>query len=947
MPSILTRLKNLVAGPSLNGTPAALPPADRLAIVQRAKAQLDNAPRRERPASDEKVPQNYGAGIAGQVWFLPHQDSATKDSAEIRAAMRLMPRNPYVKAAWWTQILSVASQDGQMQAAEPGNTESEEQAKAAATMLDAVAGGKPGIAQSICTPLGPDGFTVAEKVWGVERRGTLDGKIVLKALKDKDPDDLRIGGDKFGNVTSIKSVRRTDGEWPIEDFVFVRYLPVFNEPLGMAAFRAAYGEYWMLDTIEKLRAIHHEKKMAGMLVGTYADDETKGPLETALRFAKTATWMAIPEGTKVEAVALSTASEPDYKSFVESKQTGIVTGISGAALQILQGTVPDARGDTKVQKQTSDLFPWLLTVLVQEAVTQQIVRDFIDFNYPYAAGGYPRYTLGGVEMKEMLEILQLVEAAGRVGFKLSKKHYARHLSLQQADPNDPEDAITPPAAGGMGGMQGGPGAPPGADPFAFGEDFAAFGWQAAQSRTGTTKAIGTGENAGSVLYGTDADTALAGKADDDKPNRDEDDDRDEGELKRLESAAASGDIDAGVAVHRKAQVHAEKLLADPSQRQPIDPKAGGESWKAASTGLGAQHSTAIGTHLATLTAGPDSSPGVMRKAFSGLVGAIKAAGALGVKAVGAFLGGIKRQLGPYGWWAGSLVAAAAIMAAPAAAAGLGLVGGWMALATTPGAAVAALSMRKVGAHLATKSAVKNWGYGRKFGEDDESDLFEEFADGRGFTGTIRDRLGREYRYVDGKRVADADETGKQAAEEQAGGGFGALEKGPDVKAREIGETQHARHGVELAALASGRGTPEQVLRRVGALRADVARTYGAAALESPEWKAVESHFDASKTKLQKATSDSAEEARSAVDDFAKGGKVRKGSQGWLDEHRDRAAKAGNEMASGLPGLFAAFKAKHRPVARQGESRFGERVTAVEVADALVHRFGWTPGAVPA
>jgi hypothetical protein len=75
------------------------------------------------------VPANYHGGIAGKVWFLPYQDSTTHDTPEIRAAMRLMRRDGYVKAAWEPQILTVASEDWQVQPSEePGNPESEEQA---------------------------------------------------------------------------------------------------------------------------------------------------------------------------------------------------------------------------------------------------------------------------------------------------------------------------------------------------------------------------------------------------------------------------------------------------------------------------------------------------------------------------------------------------------------------------------------------------------------------------------------------------------------------------------------------------------------------------------------------------------------------------------------------------------------------------------------------------
>jgi hypothetical protein len=470
VPGLLTRLRNAFGvKPNSGLTPFTYSPpvppvfnrAETLAAMQQA---IDESTRRPPPSSDEKVPTNYYGGAAGKIWFLPHVDSATKDSPEIRAAMRLMPRNPWVKSAWWTQILSVASQDWQWQPGEPGNPESEEQCKFAQTVVEEyTADGRHGCAQAICTPLGPDGFTIAEKVWGYAERGKLQRQIVLNAIKDKDPDQLRVEGDRFQNVLSVRPLREPGQPcYSIKDFVYTRYLPVFNDPLGMAAFRASYGEYWMLDTVEKLRVLHVEKRMAGTLIGTYENDDDKAPMENTLRALKSATWGLVPLGAKIESIRLSEASEPDYKSFVESKQTGIVTGISGASLQLMQGTVPDARANTKVQKQTSDLFPWLLTVMIQEVMNKQVIQDLIDFNYPYAAGGYPKITLGAVANQELLELLNLVEGAQRIGLKPSKKAYAKSLSIQEADPDDPDDALVPPSAG-MGGLGGDPFA---SDPFA-------------------------------------------------------------------------------------------------------------------------------------------------------------------------------------------------------------------------------------------------------------------------------------------------------------------------------------------------------------------------------------------------------------------------------------------------------------------------------------------------
>jgi len=774
-PSIITRLSSLLPGFQARPTPLKVGTADRpfelptespeeraTRLIEQTRRGIEEYRRRPAPSTGERIPANYYHGFGGRVWFLPYADSATQDSPEIRAAMRQMIRSPYVKAAWETQLLTVASEDFQVQPSEEGNSEAEEQAAFVRRVIEKhVRGGLPAIVRAIAAPFGPCGFTIAEKVWGHCERGPDEGKIVLTALKAKDTDPayLHLEGDSFNNLVSITSSRQLGERYPITDFVYARYLPVFDEPLGQAAFRPSYSAWWMLDTVDKLRVIHHEKRMAGMLVGTYASDDDKGPLEDALAKARTATWMSIPEGTRVEAIALSTASEPDYKSFVESKREEVVIGIAFATLQILQGNVPDARGDTKVQKQMSDLGPWLLMALVQDAINSQIIPDLIDFNYPYPAGGdYPRLTFGAVSNAEHLELLQLLQSGIQAGLTPSKKYYAKALGIQQADPNDPDDVLggqPPPGGpggfGGVGAMLGGQGPFGGGGVSPFSEaGFTAFGWddwrqieggkwrspggrvlsdaeyQARKSATpdddsepSTTAstlahagAIGTGAAVGGFVGGplgalvggavASAAARLVGYLDQNDFQR------------RVEA----GDPDTLRELGAGTRAVGAGLLNAAPKIEPADPAATRSAWQSAVTGLPKPVADQIGNGLESLAT--ERNPTRVGAILSGIARVIKAAGSIAMKAVRSFAESARRTLGPYGWWAGSILAATAIVAAPAVAVGAGLIPvAAGAIATAPAAASAVAAKRVMGG-MAAQSARRNWGsaasYAERFGE---------------------------------------------------------------------------------------------------------------------------------------------------------------------------------------------------------------------------------------
>lgn len=413
---------------------------------------------RERPATEERVADRMG-GPSSRFFFLPHPDAPLADPEDVRQGMRKMFRDPYVKTAWMTQVLTVASQDFQVHAADESDQLARQQAEFVERCLKRVQGGMVEVAITLLNPLGPDGYTIAEKVFEPVASGRDKGRVRYRALKSKSPSRVRIRVDRFNNPVGVEPVGESSVTYPMSDFVFLKYFGLYDAPEGMAAFRAAYGAYWMRDTVMKLRIIHHEKKIGGMLVGTYQNPADKAGLDDALARAKNATWMSIPEGVRVEALALSTASDTEYQQFVDSCNVDIVTGIAFASLQILQGQTTDARGDTKVQKSTSDLAAWYLTSLLQYALDTQLVPDLIDYNFPRVPDGeYPTVTFGAVSNQELVALADLVSRAQQIGLKPSRKYYAKALGIQEADPNDPDDQLQLPGQQGM-GMGGMPGMP--------------------------------------------------------------------------------------------------------------------------------------------------------------------------------------------------------------------------------------------------------------------------------------------------------------------------------------------------------------------------------------------------------------------------------------------------------------------------------------------------------
>jgi hypothetical protein len=382
----------------------------------------------------------FGKGLISQFWFLPYHDQLIGETPAMRAAYRLMLRSSTVKTGLYSKILSVASLDYQIQPDIPDSPRDLEACEFLKYNISRTPMGMFGLVHTILTHKLVNGHQLSEPVLDMEREDrTWRGKVVLADLKPKHPDTYDLQCDEYSNPAAVKGRGPNAGDvWPISDFVYSRYLPLYDDPLGTSDLRSAYQPYFMRDTVTKLRAIHAEKYTSPFMVGQYGNQDDKPDLEDALARARSNSWIAIPVGTQIEAKSIATSGESDYKSFIDDCDKQMLIGIVGAYLQILEGQVQDGRGSASVSKTVSELFQWLLAVIFQEVINKQLFPLLMRLNY--AGIGVPRLTLGGVSEDEIAKIIANMQGAQALGLKLSQKDAYTRLSMQP--PLGPDDELT-------------------------------------------------------------------------------------------------------------------------------------------------------------------------------------------------------------------------------------------------------------------------------------------------------------------------------------------------------------------------------------------------------------------------------------------------------------------------------------------------------------------------
>jgi len=256
------------------------------------------------------------------------------------------------------------------------------------------------------------------------------------------------------------------------EYVVWRRLPLYGQPQGWSAFRAAYSSWWMLTTAMTLRAQGCVNRAFPIIVGEYDVPSRLQQLEATLGLAASRSWMAIPTGVKVTALEVAGSGETYFKDFITDLRERIVIAIRGAFLQQMQGGQDKERGDSEVHEDAADLFVRFLQVSLCQVFNSRkhgLIRDFTDVNFSDVQQ-YHQLSFAKIDHGDLAKKLAVVVGLHRdLGLDLKKEEVYRAFGQEQPDAGD-EGAVLKGAAPPGGGAPGGEKPPPGGSPGQFGDD---------------------------------------------------------------------------------------------------------------------------------------------------------------------------------------------------------------------------------------------------------------------------------------------------------------------------------------------------------------------------------------------------------------------------------------------------------------------------------------------
>lgn len=379
-------------------------------------------------------------------FFDPLQNLQT--TTEMQNSFRRMLSFPEVNSAFYNIVLAVMSMDLKVHPVDKKNKRDVEVSRFVEWNLKhRVKGGVPGIIHNVMAHAGIDGYSVCEKVWEIQLEGLYKGKRVLKDLKPKDTiQDLMPILDSFRNIIGIRALRYNDGTvFHPNDFLIYSRLPLYDNPLGISMFRAAYQPYWYLDTATKIRFQAMEKRALPIIVGE-TDATQLTSMMRVLSVIKSQNWLAVPRDTKVQVLDIAGSSNEIFEKFCRDQQTRILLALNGAELQSMSSGANSPRGDSSIHENTMELRTFYLAASFCEAINNEdtgLIVDMVRGQQNFAGiTEFPKITLSGINDSDLKASLEIDLGLQQMNFPMSIDELSERYNRKV--PTEPDDEIVPP-----------------------------------------------------------------------------------------------------------------------------------------------------------------------------------------------------------------------------------------------------------------------------------------------------------------------------------------------------------------------------------------------------------------------------------------------------------------------------------------------------------------------
>jgi len=297
------------------------------------------------------------------------------------------------------------------------------------------------------------GFSAGEIIWEVgEWEG--DKALLIKAIKHRDPETIKIIADKHGNISEFRQDSKTGDKisLPPNKIWHFAHQSEFQNHYGVSDLRAAYRNWWAKKFLINFWNVFLERLGSPMTMMKYplgASDELKRLLKGILTGLSAKSEILVPEGVEVELIEATRSGTATYQEALQYHDNAISRALLVVALLGAGGSDVTRGADSQSRLQLRVLFKMAdeLGKQLMTTFSEQVIKNLVDMNFEHD-NLYPTFIwqdYGEFEGIEVADTIRLLHAAGMVDMDQEDVNYARSiLGLPLRKEGDPEDEVVRP-----------------------------------------------------------------------------------------------------------------------------------------------------------------------------------------------------------------------------------------------------------------------------------------------------------------------------------------------------------------------------------------------------------------------------------------------------------------------------------------------------------------------
>lgn len=254
------------------------------------------------------------------------------------------------------------------------------------------------------------GFSVGELIWEVREFQEHGLKVVLKDVKHRDPEFVRIDVDMHGNLLGFRQIAGYiphDIEIKPEKAIHFAYGGAFGNHYGIPDLRAAYRAWWSKKFITQFWNVFLERFGSPLMMMKYpqgADAALKTALTTILSNLSSRSDILVPEGVAVELVEATRAGTAQYGDALNYCDVGIsrailVPALLGMGVDVKRGSDSQSRLHLRVlMKVAGDI-----SMDLENIYNKSVVKPLVDMNFA-GVKEFPKFKFRDYGEYEAIEI---------------------------------------------------------------------------------------------------------------------------------------------------------------------------------------------------------------------------------------------------------------------------------------------------------------------------------------------------------------------------------------------------------------------------------------------------------------------------------------------------------------------------------------------------------------